>query len=95
MAAIEASKVENIDSRRPRGRPRAAEMSSRINISVPESLAAKLLELQEYTHAPSMTEVVRNALVLYAAAVAEHKRGGSIYFKRDADGKERELALFI
>jgi hypothetical protein len=31
---------------------------------------------------------------LYAAAVAEHKKGVRLYFKDD-EGHERQLALFI
>jgi hypothetical protein len=39
---------------------------------------------------------VKAALQLYAAAVEEHKRGGDVYFKRkDGEGGERQLALFI
>jgi len=47
------------------------------------------------THASGLTEVVKDALTLYAAAVEEHKNGGHVYFKRENEGVERQLALFI
>src|SRR5947208_2744017 len=79
---------------RGRGRPKRLEAGSRLHISVPESLTVRLTEIRELTHANSISEVVKNALTLYAAAVEEHKNGGRLYFKRGNDG-ERELALFI
>jgi hypothetical protein len=58
-------------------------------------LTARLQELQRDTHASSLTEVVKSALTLYAAAVEEHKNGGRVYFKRKDESGERQLALFI
>jgi Ribbon-helix-helix protein, copG family len=81
------------DARRPRGRPKNVE-ASRIHLSLPESLLNRLQEIQRDTHANSLTEVVKAALQLYAAAVEEHKNGGRVYFK-DEEGRERQLALFI
>ena|ERR1700685_716794 len=84
--------------RRPRGRPKAlktTEGGNRVHVSIPDALANRLLEIQRDTHASSLTEVVKAALQLYAAAVAEHKAGGHVYLKRKDDGVERQLALFI
>jgi hypothetical protein len=83
------------EARRTRGRPKGAEAGNRFHISIPESLTKRLSEIQHDTHATSITEVVKNALQLYAAAVEEHKKGGAIYFKRKDEGVERQLALFI
>lgn len=83
------------DTRRARGRPKAADGPTRVHISLPDSLVNRLLEIQQDTHANSLTEVVKAALQLYAAAVEEHKNGGHVYFKRRDDGVERQLALFI
>jgi hypothetical protein len=85
----------DVRARRMRGRPKAAESGSRIHISIPDALATRLLEIQRDTHASSLTEVVKAALQLYAAAVEEHKAGGHVYFKRQGEGLERQLALFI
>ena len=81
------------DVRRPRGRRKSAG-STRIHLSLPETLLSRLQEIQHDTHANSLTEVVKAALQLYAAAVVEHKNGGSLHFK-DEQGRERQLALFI
>jgi hypothetical protein len=85
--------ISSGDARRPRGRPKNVE-ASRIHLSLPESLLNRLQEIQRDTHANSLTEVVKAALQLYAAAVEEHKNGGRVYF-RDEEGRERQLALFI
>ena len=66
-----------------------------MHIYIPESLTQRLMEIQRETHANSLTEVVKAALQLYAAAVEEHKSGGNIYFKRKGEDGERQLALFI
>lgn len=78
-----------------RGRPKTGESGNRLHIYIPESLTGRLREIQRDTHAGSITEVVKNALLLYAAAVEEHKNGGRIYFKRQDEGLERQLAIFI
>jgi hypothetical protein len=82
------------EARRARGRPKGTG-ASRVHISLPQSLIVRLQEIQQETHAGSLTEVVKAALMLYAAAVEEHKRGGDIYFKRKDEEGERQLALFI
>jgi hypothetical protein len=82
-------------ARRARGRPKAAEGGNRLHIYIPETLTQRLMELQRDTHASSLTEVVKSALQLYAAAVEEHKNGGNVYFKRKGENGERQLALFI
>jgi hypothetical protein len=91
MGIIKA--ISNGEARRPRGRPKSAE-ASRVHLSIPETLIERLHEIQRDTHASSLTEVVRDALQLYAAAVEVHKKGGHICFKDDKGG-ERQLALFI
>jgi hypothetical protein len=81
------------EARRARGRPKNAE-ASRVHLSIPETLIERLHEIQRDTHASSLTEVVKDALQLYAAAVEVHKNGGRICFKDDKGG-ERQLAIFI
>ena len=76
-------------------RPKSIEGGNRLHIYIPETLTARLQEIQRDAHATSITEVVKSALTLYAAAVEEHKRGGHVYLKRKDDGVERQLALFI
>jgi hypothetical protein len=98
MTITDTNVGAEVRARRPRGRPRSSkttESGSRIHISIPDTLANRLLEIQRDTHANSLTEVVKAALQLYAAAVEEHKAGGRIYLKRQNEGIERQLALFI
>lgn len=95
MSIIEGSASEAHEERKPRGRPKSLETGSRIHLYIPDSLTARLQELQRDTHASSLTEVVKSALTLYAAAVEEHKNGGRVYFKRKDENGERQLALFI
>jgi len=83
-----------VPTRRSRGRPKNPEAGSKLHISIPESLMKRLVELQKDTHASSLTEIIKAALLLYAAAVEEHKAGGNLYFKRH-EGAERQLALFL
>jgi hypothetical protein len=77
---------------RSRGRPKSREGGSRVHIFVQDSMMERLLELQEYSHASSITEVIKNALQLYAAAVHEHKSGSRLCFKDDEG--ERQLLIF-
>ncbi len=81
--------------RKPRGRPKSVDGGNRLHIYVPETLTKRLMEIQRETHASSVTEVVKAALQLYAAAIEEHKNGGHVYFKRKDESTERQLALFI
>jgi hypothetical protein len=77
-----------------KGRSKSPEPGNIVHLYLPESLIKKLSEIQEYTNANSLTEVVKSSLRLYAAAVEGHKQGGRVYFKRK-DDVERQLALFI
>jgi hypothetical protein len=91
-----AEVVEDSKAEAPkRGRPRKPSPGNRLHIFIPEGLANRMVEIQKDTHAASLTEVVKNALTLYAAAVEEHKAGGFLYLKRGTGGIERQLALFI
>lgn len=94
-AQVEGAAERNLSQHKPRGRPKSVEGGNRLHIYIPEALTARLQEIQRETYASSITEVVKQALTLYAAAVEEHKRGGHVYFKRKDDGIERQLALFI
>src|SRR5437588_10436015 len=52
---------------KPRGRPKGIGAGNRLHIYIPESLTHRLLEIQRDTPASSITEVVKDALTLYAA----------------------------
>jgi len=96
MALTEANHAADVRvARKSRGRRKSPEVGSRVHLYIPESLIKRLEQIQLDTHASSITEVVKDALTLYAAAVEEHKNGGHVYFKRNSGGVERQLALFI
>jgi hypothetical protein len=80
---------------RSRGRPKSFAATNRLHLNLPESLTERLVEIQRDTHASSITEVVKNALQLYVAAIQEHKSGGYLCFKRKDQEGERQLALFL
>ena len=78
-----------------KGRPKSLEKGVRLHIIIPETLSARLDELQAETCAASTAELIRKALTLYVAALDEHKNGGRIYFRREGETMERQLLLFI
>jgi hypothetical protein len=96
MSMIDADSASDTGiAKRARGRSKSPESGNRVHIYIPDSLTKRLEEIRLATHATSLTEVVKNALQLYAAAVEEHKRGGHVYFKREGENVEHRLALFI
>ena len=72
-----------------------SEKSLTFHVMIPESLNRRLEEAQKYAKKSSTTELLKDALKLYVAALEEHKNGGQVYFKRESDGVERHLPLFI
>ncbi len=95
MTMIKGGQAPATEVRKARGRPKSVEGGNRLHIYIPDTLTKRLVEIQRETHANSLTEVVKSALQLYAAAIEEHKNGGRVYFKRKDEGTERQLALFI
>jgi hypothetical protein len=81
--------------KKARGRPESPEPMKRLHLSLPTSLIERMHEMQIETHASSMTELVKQALTLYAAALKEHKEGGHVYLKREGEEVMRQLTLFI
>ena len=93
MRNLEKNRGNRVADQRSLGRPRSVQRA-KLHISIPESLTQRITEIQRYIHANSISEVVKSALALYAAAIEEHQAGGHLYFKR-TDQEERRLALFI
>ena len=67
---------------------------TRLNITFSKTLLTRLEELQQETHASTLAEVFRNALVAYGALHAYHKDKCEIIV-RDPAGKEKVLTLFL
>ncbi len=55
---------------------------SRVQMNLPEKSVARLDALVAKTEASSYAEVMRNALRLYEAAIAEHEAGGGLFVRR-------------
>ena len=90
----EYKQAGNIAKRRGPGRPRNVVPEARLHVTMPQSLKERLEEIQSETHAISISEVVKDALTLYAAALDVHMKGGCLQFK-DKDGQAERVTLFI
>lgn len=64
--------------------------TQRLNFVMPDALVERLKIVRKDIGASTITEVLKNALRLYIAAVLAHKRGETLVF-RSADGKERAI----
>jgi Arc/MetJ-type ribon-helix-helix transcriptional regulator len=67
----------------PRPRKDAKLPTKRIQVEMPPASLARLRKLQEVTEAQSYAEVVKNALRLYEALIAETEAGSEILVRRD------------
>lgn len=88
----ESSNIE--DSSKRRGRPKSPE-TSRIHISIPDELAERLVEIQKLSYAGSLTEVIKNALIVYANLLEEHKEKNEFYVKDNKTGILKQYILFL
>jgi len=61
----------------------------RLTLDLTDATRNRLILLREKTDAPSLTEVVRKAIAVYAAITEE----GVKVVKRNPDGTERELVI--
>lgn len=64
-----------------------AKTTTRVQLELPEPSFARLNELKSKTEATSYAEVIKNALRLYEAMIAEAEKGNEIAV-RDRSGKE-------
>ena len=67
---------------------------SRVHISLPQSIYDKLDEAKRKTHAETLSEVVRNAIMLYLALVNERIEGNDVIV-RSRDGQETKYSVFL
>jgi hypothetical protein len=67
--------------------------SVRLNLVLPERSASRLENLKRLTEATSYTEVIRNAIRLYEAAVMEYERGNKLQIV-DKNGKPLGVNIF-
>lgn len=96
MLATEPTRVAGVEegNARKRGRPKAGD-TSRVHITLPDELAERLKSIQEETYAGSLTEVIKNALVLYAALLEEHKKGRHVFTQSNSGEDTQRIAVFL
>lgn len=66
----------------------------RLNLRIRASMRDQLERVKEDAQAESLTQVLRNALVLYDALLAETKNGKTLVL-RDDEGNEQEVLLVM
>ena len=64
----------------------------RLNLEVQQDVKDRLDELQERTHASSLTEVIRRALALYNLVVDHQGDGGKVVLQ-NRDGSSETLTI--
>lgn len=67
--------------------------AKRVQFDLPEKSLMRLQELKAKTEATSYTEVVKNALRLYEALIAENEAGNSFLVKAPS-GQLKEYVVF-
>lgn len=67
--------------------------TKRVQLDLPEKSMQRLQELKRRTEATSYAEVIKNALRLYEAIVAEAEAGGA-FMVRTAAGDTKEFVIF-
>lgn len=65
----------------------------RVQLDLPEKSLARLQDLKTKTEASSYAEVIKNALRLYDAVVAENEAGNA-FMVRSANGTMKEYVIF-
>jgi len=65
----------------------------RVQLDLPEKALARLQDLKVKTEASSYAEVIKNALRLYEAVIAEAEQGNS-FLVRERSGATKEYVVF-
>lgn len=68
--------------------------ANRIHVSYPDSMKDRLEEIKTETDKGSLSEVFRQALLFYALAYEEHKKGAD-FLIRSKDGEVERLRMFL
>ena len=68
--------------------------TTRVQLEMPPQAMERLQRLKEHTEAASYAEVIRNALRLFEALVAEHEKGAEFSLKRP-DGESVAYKIFV
>lgn len=92
-----ASNVMELEEARPKvGRPKKRGAAiTRFHVSFPDTLHNRLVEIQEETHAGTLTEVLKDALKIYAFMLDSDKHGKELVVRDKETGHESVIPLFI
>ena len=100
MVAATISKDAAAQERRKataQARPKAAAIAKadtmRLNLLLPAKSIERLDRLKDKTEAASYTEVIRNAIRLYEAIIAEYEKGNKVQIL-DSAGRPTSLSIF-
>jgi hypothetical protein len=66
----------------------------RLTLRLPKPVYDKLEDLQAATHASSLNDVIKNALLFYDALVQERLKGNDVYVV-DPDGEKTKYSVFL
>lgn len=75
--------------------PKMSTKANRVHITLPETLNSKIEEIREQTDAASVAEVFRNAVIVYAKLLKEHKAGNEIAILPGNGGHPKVLQIFM
>jgi hypothetical protein len=67
---------------------------NRLTLRLPNSLVERLEHIQEVTHASSLNEVIKNALLFYDALVEERANGNDVYVI-SPEGEKTKYRIFL
>jgi len=73
---------------------KAAKTANRVHVSYPDTMKNRLEEIRSETDKGSLSEVFRQALMFYALAYEEHKKG-SDFLIRNKGGELERLRIFL
>lgn len=71
-----------------------AKTANRVHVSYPDTMKDRLEEIRSETDKGSLSEVFRQALMFYALAYEEHKRG-SDFLIRSKSGELERIRMFL
>lgn len=89
MPALKELQNEKHTSKR-----KPAPIANRVHVSYPDSMKERLEQIKVETDKGSLSEVFRQALMFYALAFEEHKKGSDMLI-RDKDGQIERLRMFL
>ena len=92
--------MPDLKEREPKNESRAVkkttekQKTNRVHVSYPETMKDRLEEIKTDTDKGTLSEVFRQALLFYALAWEEHKKGNDFVI-RSPNGETERLRMFL